>query len=123
MIYLYIGSCNNKFLLHGFYSRYGFFSPFFRLRNPDRLCRVAAHLHKVEPVSTFEAHEAHEAHKAHNAGCSSAPVYIEIEWQLAAQDAFGVSPRLHCTAETSEESDVTYLNLFHESSTVNRGGY
>jgi len=26
---------------------------------PDRLCRVTAHLHKVEPLSTFEAHEAH----------------------------------------------------------------
>jgi len=44
--------------------------PFFRLRNPDRLCRVAAHLHKVEPLSTLEAHDAHEAHEAHNAGRS-----------------------------------------------------
>jgi len=47
-------------------------------------------LHKVEPLSTFEAHE------AHNAGRSSTPVYIENEWQLAAsaaQDAFGVSAR------------------------------
>jgi len=66
IIHLYIGSRNNKFLLRGFYSR----SALFRLRNPDRLCRVTVHLHKVEPLSTLEAHDAHEAqevHKAHNA--------------------------------------------------------
>jgi len=43
------------------------FSALFRLWNPDRLCRVAAHLHKVEPLSTIEAHDAHEAHNAHEA--------------------------------------------------------
>jgi len=45
------------------------FSAFFHLRYHDRLCRVAEHLHKVEPLSTFEAHDAHEsdeAHEAHN---------------------------------------------------------
>jgi len=58
------------------------------------VCRVAAHLHKVEPLSSFEAHGAHEAH---NAGRSSTAVYIENEWTLAASaapDAFGVSARL-----------------------------
>ena len=73
------------------------FSAFFHLRNPDRLCRVAAHLHKVEPLSTFEAHEAQEAHEAHNAGRSLTPAYIENESQMAAsaaQDAFGVSAGL-----------------------------
>jgi len=29
---------------------------------------------------------------AHNTGRSSTPAYIENEWQLAAHDAFGVSP-------------------------------
>ena len=35
--------------------------------NPDRLCHLAANLHKVEPLSTFEAHDTHETQEAHNA--------------------------------------------------------
>ena len=64
------------------------FLPFFRLRNLDRLCHVAAHLQKVEPLS-WSSQRA-----AQNAGRSSTPAYTENEWQLAAsaaQDAFGVS--------------------------------
>ena len=99
------GDCNYKLLLHEFFWRSAVFRPFRGGFSPSesrsapigcRRRRVTAHLHKVEPFSTFEAHDAHEAHEAHNAGRSSTPAYIENEWQLAAHDAhdaFGVSPR------------------------------
>ena len=72
-------------------------------------------MHKVEPLSTFEAHDAHEPHdaqkaqEAQDAGRSSTPAYIENEWQLAAlaaQDALGVSAQLLLANPRSANTSV-----------------
>ena len=94
---------------------FGSFPPFFRLRNPDRptigcCCgRAAAHLHKVEPLSTFVTLR-HSHLIAHLTGRSSSPAYIENEWQLVAvvsQVAFGVSAQKHCTLPAFQQLLLT----------------